>query len=129
MFLQIGVTGIISFDQPVYTGVTTPFPGHTNKIHNIFLVAPFWDEIDIRRSGNVFYEVHDTFTDDDASEDLISQVSEYIEGETGEAFFGEWMLVVQWDKVHPWPHGDDPLDLNDKFRNSDYTEVSSAFTV
>ena len=87
-------------------------------------MAPFWDDVDIRQAGNIFYESHNSFTGNEASLNLIAQVSQYISGETGESFFGSWLLVVQWDQVHPWPHGEvNPPPIFLLFF-PDYTEVS-----
>ena len=104
---QIGTNGIVSFDQPVYSPTPVRFPSNRNDIRNLFLVAPFWADIDIRDAGDIFYEVHTAFSSGDQdSSDLMSQVDDYIQGETGQEFSGSWMLVVQWDMVHPWPHGE-----------------------
>ena len=100
---QIGTNGIISFDQPVYSYISYHFPSNRNDIRNLFIVAPFWDDVDIRRSGNIFYKIFTTLSDD---ADVMVMVNDYIFQETGEAFYGEWMLVVTWDHVHPWPHGE-----------------------
>ena len=74
-------------------------------MRNLFLVAPFWDDVDLGISGNIFYEVHTNFTGNEDSIDLMSQVDSYIQGETGSDFHGRWMIVVLWERVHPWPHG------------------------
>lgn len=114
----------MSFDQPVYSALTARFPSSRNDIRNLFIVAPFWDDVDIRRAGNIIYEVHTAFSGNADSLNLLSQVSSYIQGETGETFFGTWMMVAQWDMVHPWPHGEvdpNPLLL---FFFPDYIEVS-----
>ena len=78
-----------------------------------YLVAPYWDDIDIRRDGNVFYEVHST-GDSVEFNNLLSQVSNFITNETtsGEVFTGTWMLIAQWDRVHSWPNGEDDVLRN-----------------
>lgn len=118
---QIGTNGIISFDQPVYSAIPSLFPTERNHIRNLFIVAPFWDDIDLRRSGNILYK---TFTTSSGNIDGIKLANDYILKETGEQFDGEWMLVVTWDHVHPWPHGDGSLSGILLYIFPDYTEVS-----
>lgn len=116
----------MSFDEPVYSHTPSPLPTNRNGIQNVFLVAPFWDDIDIRRAGNIFYEVHAAFSGNADSLNLLSQVDTYIQRSTGRTFFGSWMVIAQWDMVHPWPHGEvnpDPFLL---FFLPDYIQVSIA---
>ena len=120
---QIGTNGIISFDQPVYSAVTSRFPSNRNDIRNLFIVAPFWDDVDIRRSGNIFYKVFTTLSDD---AHVMVMVNDYIFQETGEAFYGKWMLVVTWDHVHPWPHGSPFLSYYST-QFPDYVKVSKQY--
>lgn len=94
----------------------------------MFLVSPFWDDVDIRLAGNIFYETHTAFSGNADSLDILSRVDSYVQGETGEVFFVTWMMVVQWDQVHPWPHGElnpNPFLL---FVFPDYIEVSLYLT-
>ena len=119
---QIVTNGIISFDQPVYSTSTSRFPSNRNDIHNLFIVAPFWDDVDIRRSGNIFYKVFTTLSDDAG---VMVMVNDYIFRETGKAFYGEWMLVVTWDHVHPWHHRNSSSDFYTDF--PDYIKVSKQY--
>lgn len=115
----------MSFDQPVYSPTPTPFPSSRNDIRNLFIVSPFWDDVDIRQAGNILYEVHSSFSGNMDSIDLISQVDSYIQGVTGGSFSGTWMIVVQWDMVHPWPHGELNINPFFYFIFPDYIEVSA----
>ena len=38
---------------------------------------------------------------------LLSQVNQRVGDLIGERFYGEWLLIVHWDHVHPSPHGED----------------------
>jgi hypothetical protein len=114
----------MSFDQPVYSAQPAAFPSSRNDIRNLFIVAPFWDDIDIRMAGNIMYEVHTASSGNLDSLNLISQVDSYILSATGEAFTGEWMVVAQWDMVHPWPHGETNPNPFLLFIFSDYIQVS-----
>jgi fibulin 1/2 len=64
-------------------------------------VAPFWSDNDIRTYGSVCYEVFDQSSDSL----IIEDVSEYISDQTGSDFEGTWMLLAEWNEVHPYPHG------------------------
>ena len=121
---QIGTNGVLSFDQPVYNAIPSLFPSDISSIHNVFIVAPFWDDVDIRHSGNIIYKI---FTNDSGKNDAIdtmSLVNDYIQQQTGESFLGEWMLVVTWDSVHPWPHGELEIPFFYYFILNDIFEVS-----
>ena len=80
-----------------------PFPTELVDTFYTYATAPFWGDADTRKAGEVYYEVHATGTQ--ASDDLINQVNAFLQTEEGVTFAGNWMLVVHWDAVHPWPHG------------------------
>ena len=71
-------------------------------------MAPFWSDVDLRRDGAVLYEVHSE--DNIPSQPLLRNVSSFISARTGASFEGTWMLVVEWDDVHPYPHGIETTD-------------------
>lgn len=68
------------------------------------VIAPFWSNNDIRRSGRIRYEVYDT-SNGAAAVDVLNRVSDVIVNRTGESFQGVWMLLVEWENCHPSPHG------------------------
>ena len=103
--VQISTNGYFSFSEPFYEEVPEQFPGTTADVIALYLVAPFWDNIDLRRRGNIFYEVHSL----DSSPSLLSQVSHFV---SDGLFSGTWMLVAQWDQVHPWPDGESEVYRN-----------------
>ena len=100
--LQVGTNGIFSFSDPFYSSDTAPFP---IGAASAYIVAPFWDDVDIRLAGNVSYEVHWSRENNPGSDQLLDQVSNFVKGSTGQSFSGSWMLVAEWKEVHPWPHG------------------------
>ena len=81
------------------TGIHIPFP----LLGGVFNHATLWlhsgSDNDIRVSGDVCYEVHDQ------NSDYLNQVNAFISNKTQTEFNGKWMLLVEWDKVHPYPHG------------------------
>ena len=48
---QVNTNGIISFQRPFTDYIPRRFPLN----NNIPLIAPFWDDVDITRFGNIFY--------------------------------------------------------------------------
>ena len=103
-FPQVGTNGIISFRDPFYFHAPQLFPGIFSDVAGAYLVAPFWGDVDIRRAGNVLYEVMTEGASPEAA-DLIMEVSNFVSNQTGDDFSGTWMLVAMWDQVHPYPHG------------------------
>ena len=66
-------------------------------------MAPYWADADLRREGRVRYE--SMFLDDDDS-GRLQLVNEFIRAERNSSYEGEWMLLVEWGAIHPFPHGD-----------------------
>ena len=106
--------GVISFDDP--WGFSTPELFPTNYIfsRNGKVVAPFWSDNDIRRDGAVKYVTYCTYQSDcnadPDGEAILREVSNFLnlnyhDSTNGVQFTGEWMLIAQWDHVHPSPHG------------------------
>lgn len=125
MNIQISINGIISFGEPFYSADPVVFPSVRSDVANAYLVAPFWDDVDIRRAGNIYYEIHSVSNGNLGSLDLINRVSAYIREQSGDEFAGNWMLLVEWREVHPWPHGVDPLPFLFAFLYPDYRLVSN----
>ena len=84
---------MISFGQPFagYQPYTFPY-----SIYN--LVAPFWDDIDLRSTGAVYYEV--ITPDNDLS--IINQVDTYLSNNQSISFSADWILVAKWLNVCPY---------------------------
>ena len=100
-FIQVETNGMISFSEPIYRSSTEPFP---DGAPGVYVVAPYWDDVDIRLTGNISYEVHSRSTNNPRSDQLLDDVSGFVENSTGQSFQGSWMLVAEWKEVHPWPH-------------------------
>ena len=76
--MQVGTNGIITFGEPLYLNYPELFPGIRSEIANAFILAPFWDNVDIRKTGNISYEVHSRITNNEGSLELLQQsVSSY----------------------------------------------------
>ena len=112
--MQVNENGVISFENPWMYSYPEQFPTEDFNVRNALGVAPFWSDNDIRKDGTVRYASYDSITDDNSrGRALLDVVNANIQGLQGEEsetrFVGLWMLVAQWDGVHPSPHGADDL--------------------
>ena len=91
MYMQVGTNGIISFGTTAYTAYrNSAFPGSTGR----YLVAPYWDDIDIGNGGKISYERFE-------SSALLDEVNAYIQRKIPTEFEGTWMLVAYYNAVEP----------------------------
>lgn len=67
-------------------------------------MAPYYSDNDIRRSGEVYYDVfrRGSSTSDNI---ILDTVNHYIRLKTNEDFSGTFMILAEWRDVHPYPHG------------------------
>ena len=65
------------------------------------VLAPFWSDNDIRREGTVRYVTIERGNSADGDQIMIEATMFVNER------FTTWMLVAQWEGVHPYPHGSD----------------------
>lgn len=98
--LQVSADGLFSLSEPYTDCCPSPFP-----LEDVYMVAPYWSDVDIRLEGEVRYEVH-TWSNPD-SWSLLTNVSSFLSEQAGFVINGTWMLVAKWDGVHPFPHGSD----------------------
>ena len=97
----MSANGVISFEKPLLCGENSPFPTNWTNLQNSYIIAPYWSDTDIRSTGDVCYEVHDDIN----SSPLLRIVSDIIQKLTGGSYNGHWLMVAEWSKVHPFPHG------------------------
>ena len=64
-------------------------------VGSMYLVAPFWNDIDIRDTevGDISYQVYST------GSPLLETVNTNISDEENINFTGHWMVVAEWDSV------------------------------
>lgn len=98
------MNGIISFDRPFSLGSPENFPSMDGDVYFSYLVAPYWSNIDTRRAGRVRYEYYNR-GDSEISDRQIARVTDFLQVEQNVTIVGEWMLLVSWESVHPYPHG------------------------
>ena len=96
--------GIISFDRPFTSTFQQAFPSQSGDIFYSYLVAPYWSNIDTRLDGRVQYETLRLGDSDDV--DLRFRfTNNVINSELNPNFTGNWILLANWENVHPFPHG------------------------
>ena len=100
---------MISFSRPFYYWYPSPFPGYY-YLRRFYVVAPYWADHDIRRGGSVSYEtfVRGRSQNDDS---ILMTVTDYLRSTNMASpdFSGTFMILAEWDGVHPYPHGSDYL--------------------
>ena len=97
IFIQVGTNGLISFGTGYNSFSPQVFPGNA-AISSLYLVAPFWDDVDIRfGNGDISYEIHGP------GSFFLYQVSAFIQEKRPTTFEGTWMMVVFYDAVHEFP--------------------------
>ena len=62
---------------------------------NRYVIAPFWDDININRGGVISYETFE-------SGYFIDQVNAFIQRERPSSFDGTWMMAAYYNKVAPF---------------------------
>ena len=93
--MQVCTNGYISFGNTETSFSPSIFPDTDNTIPG---VAPFWEDFNVNRGGSISYEIHTVST----SPALLSQVNLFIRSQQQNGFAGSWMLVAEWDSVHPF---------------------------
>ena len=84
----MNTNGILSFRTPFLNSTTFSFPLSTRDI----LIAPFWADVDIRSSGNVFFR----FSVDPV---LLNQVGLLLTNSFGSEVDPLSLFIVTWDDV------------------------------
>ena len=95
---------MISFSRPFYYSYPSPFPGYY-YLRRFYVVAPYWADHDIRRDGEVYYEA---LVKGESSDDrVLNRVNHYITLNADPEFVGTFMILAEWQNVHPYPYGSD----------------------
>lgn len=107
--MQVGKNGVIFFDKLEFNFDPTPFPG-AGGVKQSFVVAPFWAVTDIGSpESQVCYDVFNRDSTGGADDTILDQVSQFVEVREGLAngsFQAQWMLLAEWNSVHPHPFDD-----------------------
>ena len=104
--LQVSENGVFSFQDTWKFSHPSRFPTDYFFTQTSNVIAPFWSDNDIRKEGTVRYAAI-ARGDSEEGDEMIDLVIGYLRQNNGvsNAYRGTWMLVGQWDKVHPNPHG------------------------
>ena len=79
----------------------SPFPTTSPETYWPHSVAPFWSDADLRVEGRIQWKFYSRSDMD------FSPVDTVISNDQGTSYDGSWMLVVDYNSVHPFPYGDD----------------------
>ncbi len=106
---QVGTNGLVSFETPYYGWWATNFPSIYPCIRNSYIVAPFWNDYDIRLRGNIWYSTiyADGLPAEHYNTTVLYTWSRFIAHQTGinpYSFQGTWALVATWEDVPHYPH-------------------------
>ena len=89
IIIQVNTNGILSFRSPFTSYVPRQFPLTSFNV----LIAPFWDDIDIRNMmGNIFFR----FTVDPALLNQVGLISSEVFGSEMDPLL---LFIVTWDAV------------------------------
>ena len=89
---QVNTNGILSFQFPL-----TEFTPH---VFNVPLIAPFWDNVDIERFGNISYR---ETTDNTLLQKAHAQLQEFFP--SSGSFAPTTLFIATWDQVAAFEGG------------------------
>ena len=110
----MGSNGVISFGSSYDDYINREFTSTFRE----YLVAPFWDDININNGGTISYEIFE-------SGYYLEQVNAYIQRKRPTDFEGTWMMNVYYKEVSPFA-GDGEVHMLNFFPlpcNTLYTSV------
>ena len=71
--------------------------GNVRFPHNLYLVAPFWEDFALNKGGDIYYAVHDCTSYDVTSIELLHKVSSFVRHVESVNFHD-----AMWDHVQPY---------------------------
>ena len=88
-FVQVNTNGILSFRFPFTSPFIRRFPFLSNP-----LIAPYWENFDLSRGGNVFYRQTSNTT-------LLQRVQELLQESipSASSFLPTTLFIATWDRV------------------------------
>lgn len=107
--MQVNENGVLSFGRPYRFSHPKRFPDSTIAVRQQNVVAPFWSDNDIRKEGTVRYAAIQRSSSAEGNM-LLQQIAARVNeprSVSDDQFEPTFMVVAQWDKVHPFPHGSD----------------------
>ena len=88
--VQVNTNGVISFKRPLNLFTVTSF-----IVDNEDVIAPYWTDIDITYTGNVFFRES---TEDEILDEITNEIRNvnYLRLADFKAY---WAFIVTWDQV------------------------------
>ena len=101
---------MISFGREFLLCYPQPFPSNDPSISSANVLAPYWSNNDIRNTGEVTYASFQ-YGDTTLGNILLEICSNYIRTNCPNStqFQGNFMILAEWNQVHPFPHGSSNL--------------------
>ena len=90
---QVNTNGIISFQLRFTEYIPRRFPLN----NHIPLIAPFWDDVDITRSGNIFFRQTSNAIPLQRARDQLQELFP-----SSGIFIPTTMFIATWDRVAPY---------------------------
>ena len=117
LILQVYTNGIVSLGIPYFPSYIRPFPF---KIYRI--IAPFWDDVDTRGTGKIFYR-------QTTDPNLLARASHQIQaGNLSLSQNVTNLVIVTWDAVGYYPNRTDKVNWYTVIVvNNLYTVVCESF--
>ena len=100
--LQVNTNGFISFGQSLKHLRPTSFP-----LESVDIIAPFWTEIDISKSGNVFFQ---EVVDNEVMEKINDDIKTAYPSLT--SFRVHWAFIATWENVSIYNHISNNQEVN-----------------
>uniref|UniRef100_A0A8C1WZ84 Si:ch73-181m17.1 n=1 Tax=Cyprinus carpio TaxID=7962 RepID=A0A8C1WZ84_CYPCA len=92
--LHINNNGYLTFDWSWYSYTPYQFPGYGG----VDIIAPFWTDIDNRRTGVISYR---QYTSGSVLTDATQDINQYF---PDLSFSASWVFVATWDRVAYYPY-------------------------
>ena len=89
---QLSSNGLVSFGRSYIAHAPPPFPLGPD----LAVVAPYWDDIDLRGLGELHYQIVS------GTSSVINQVNSFLSSYSGVAFNANWILWAYWYNVCPF---------------------------
>ena len=89
LLMQVNTNGILSFRSTFTTSFIRTFPFFSPP-----LIAPYWDNFDLSRGGNLFYRQTSNTT-------LLQRVQDLLQESlpSASSFFPTTLFIATWDRV------------------------------
>lgn len=100
LYFQVCSNGLVCFNRR-YESYTIPSNGETNSdMSNIYCLAPYFADLDMRNSGKVWYQAYDA-TRDDISEtsDVFTTVKSLMKTAYELDYSPVFVLKATWEKA------------------------------